>query len=299
MPARLTAYVPDQAAVVRLLEDEAVYRIGRASDCEIHVGHPSVSRFHAEITGQDGLWRVHDTGSKNGLRVDGQLVRVAEFRDGTWFSIGDVHCAFERLDQASAAAHREAGDDRRSRSHALSSQLRPDLGMSTLLPQTLDVVLQLSGLERGFVLFAGPGEALRVRASRGLKNEEIAANHFAGSAAAIDRALETGKSVVCTDTSDSPWLGTRPSVRLGGIRALVCVPLSMAGGATGVIYVDSRKPGPPVTELDLELVETIAGNACTAIEVARVQERIDDVVRALAREEAQAPLWQDLRRGAA
>lgn len=298
MPARLTAYVPDHAAVERLLEDDTVYRIGRASECEIHIAHPSVSRFHAEIVGQAGLWRVHDTASKNGLRVDGQLVRIAEFRSGTWFSVGDVHCAFEQLDAASALAHREAGLSRRTRSHALSSQLKPDLGMSTLLPQTLDVVLQLSGLERGFVLFAGPGEPLRIRASRGLRPEEIAASHFAGSAAAIDRALASGQSVVCSDTIESPWLGARPSVRLGGIRALVCVPLQMAGGATGVIYVDSRKPGPPVTELDLELVETIAGNACTAIEVARVQERIDLVVQALAREE-QGPLWQDLRRGVA
>lgn len=298
MPARLTAYVPDAAAVVGVLDDEAIYRIGRAAECELHIGHASVSRFHAEIAGHGGVWRVHDTGSKNGLRADGQLVRVADLRAGTWFSIGDVHCAFEPLDQASAVAHRAASLSRRSHSHALSAQLKPDLGMRTLLPQTLDLVLQLSGLERGFVLFAAPGEALRIRASRGLRADEIAADHFAGSAAAIERALATSRSVVCSDTHDSPWLGTRPSVRLGGIRALVCVPLPMAGGATGVIYVDSRKPGPPVTELDLELVETIAANAGTAIEVARMQERIDDVVDALARREAQEPLWQDLRREA-
>ena len=54
-----------------------------------------------------------------------------------------------------------------------------------------------------------------------------------------------------------------------------------------------------MTDLDLELVETIARNACTAIEVARMQQRIDEVVEALAREEAQAPLWQAVRGGAA
>ncbi len=299
MPARLTAYVPDQPAVVRLLEDDVSHRIGRASDCEVHVAHASVSRFHAEIAGRDGLWRVHDTGSKNGLRVDGQLVRVAEFHDRTWFSVGDVQCAFEPLDADAAQAHREAARARRSQSHALSAQLRPDLGMSTLLPQALDVVLQLSGLERGFVLFAEPGEPLRVRASRGLHLEEVASDRFAGSVAAIDRALATARAVVCGDTDQAPWLGSRPSVRIGGIRAVICMPLPMAGGATGMIYVDSRRPGPPVTDLDLELVETIARNACTAIEVARMQQRIDEVVEALAREEAQAPLWQAVRGGAA
>ena len=79
-------------------------------------------------------------------------------------------------------------------------------------------------------------------------------------------ALAGGKSVVCCDTADSPWLAVRPSVRLGGIRAIVCVPLAMQDGSTGVIYVDSRQPGPPVTELDLELVESVAGQAATAIE---------------------------------
>src|SRR5690606_383991 len=146
--------------------------------------------------GQDGLWRVHDTGSKNGIRIDGRLVRVAELRSDTWFSVGDVHCAFEPLDEAAASAHRESGLERRTRSHALSAQLRPELGMSTLLPQALDIVLQLSGLERGFVLFAGPDEPLRVRARRGLDAGELGASDFSGSAAAIDRALETARSVV-------------------------------------------------------------------------------------------------------
>ena len=100
MPARLTAYVPDSAAVVGLLEDDTVYRIGRAAECELHIGHTSVSRFHAEIVGTAGLWRVHDTGSKNGLRVDGHLVLRADFEKSSWFSIGDVYCWIEVLDQA-------------------------------------------------------------------------------------------------------------------------------------------------------------------------------------------------------
>ncbi|MFI4969815.1 MAG: FHA domain-containing protein, partial [Lysobacterales bacterium] len=261
MPACLTAYPPDSAALVRLLDDDTNYRIGRGGDCEVRIEHPSVSRFHAEIEGRANDWHLHDTGSKNGLRVDGHLVLGAGFSASTWFSIGDVHCSFEPLDEETAVAHRAAGLSRRAVSRALSAQLQPSLGMSTLIMQTLDVMLQLSGLERGFVLYAAAGERLRVRASRGLRASDIAGNHFAGSATAVERALSSGESVVCCDTTESPWLGVRPSVRLGGIRGLVCVPLRMPGGSTGVIYVDSRSPGPPVTELDLELVENIATHA--------------------------------------
>jgi len=297
MPARLTTYPPDGAALVRLLEEDTNYRIGRASDCELRIEHASVSRFHAEIVSRGRAWHLHDTGSKNGLRVDGRLVLSAELDKRTWFSIGDVQCSFEPLDATAAQAQRSINLSRRAVSRALSAQLQqPNVGMSTLIPQLLDMVLQLSGLERGFVLYADAGEPLRVRASRALNLAEFAGHRFAGSVSAVDRAIAQRTSVVCCDTVDSPWLALRPSVRLGGIRAIVCVPLPMQDGASGVIYVDSRQPGPPVTELDLELVESVAGQAATAIEAARLREKIAGLLDSLSDKDEPAPLWEELRR---
>lgn len=295
MPGRLTAYPPDGAALVRLLEDDGAYRIGRSSACEIRIEHASVSRFHAEIEAGASAWRLRDTGSKNGLRVDGQLVRGAELARRTWFTIGDVQCVFEPLDGRAAATHRAASLSRRAQSRALSARLQqPETGMRTLVPQMLDMVLELSGLERGFVLYADAGQRPRVRASRALRTVDFAGDRFAGSAAVVDRVLAERRSVVCCDTGDAPWLAVRPSVRLGGIRAIVCVPLTMQDGSTGVIYVDSRTPGPAVTELDLELVETLAAQASTAIEAARLRERIESLVETLD-DHAAAPYWDELR----
>jgi GAF domain-containing protein len=166
--------------------------------------------------------------------------------------------------------------------------------MSTLIPQMLDMVLQLSGLDRGFVLYADAGQPLRVHANRALRPADFSGDRFAGSASAVERALASRKSVVCCDTSDSPWLAQRPSVRLGGIRAVICTPLLMQDGATGVIYADSRTPGPPVTELDLELVENVAGAAATALEAARLRDRISGFIDALPA--GAAPLWEELRK---
>jgi hypothetical protein len=300
MPARLTSYPPDGAALVRLLEEDTNYRIGRASTCELRIEHSSVSRFHAEIVSRGSGWHLHDTGSKNGLRVDGHLVLSAELVKRTWFSIGDVQCSFEPLDSTAAAEQRSINLSRRAVSRALSLQLQqPSAGMSTLIPQMLDMVLQLSGLHRGFVLYADADQPLRVHASRALQPTDFVGDRFAGSASAVERALSSRKSVVCCDTVDSPWLAVRPSVRLGGIRAVVCVPLVLQGGATGVIYVDSRQPGPPVTELDLELVESVAGQAATAIDATRLREKIAGLMEALSDSDAQAPLWEDLRRSPA
>lgn len=295
MPARFAAYPADSAALIRVLDEDANYRIGRASDCEIRLEHRSISRFHAELSSNDSRWSLCDTGSKNGLSVDGHLTRRAELAKSTWFMIGDVYCSFEPLDAEASAAYRASGETRRATARALSAQLHPNLGVGTLIPQTLDMVLQLSGLERGFVLYAAPGEPLRVRATRGLRIDELSGKQFAGSAAAVDRALSTGEHVVCCDTNESPWLGVRPSVRLGGIRSLLCIPFALAGACKGVLYADSRKPGPPITELDIELVENVTRQASAAIEASRLEDRIVEALRTAADIGVQAPVWDNLR----
>src|SRR3954469_4224155 len=192
MPARFNAYVPDSAALVRLLDDDTLYRIGRSADCEVRVDHYSISRFHAELKGAGKSWSLRDTGSKNGLRVDGHIALRADFDKSSWFSIGDVYCWFEMLDEAAAERHRAEGAARRATSRALSQQLVPRLGIRALIPQTLDVVLELSGLDRGFVLYSAGGEPLRVRASRGFAVDDISSKHFAGSASAVERAIGEG-----------------------------------------------------------------------------------------------------------
>ncbi|MET0232799.1 MAG: GAF domain-containing protein, partial [Rhodanobacteraceae bacterium] len=240
-------------------------------------------------------WALRDTGSKNGLRVDGHLALRADFARSTWFSMGDVYCWIELVDDATAQRHIAEGETRRATARALSEQLMPKLGIRALIPQTLDVVLELAGLDRGFVLYSDGGEPLRVRASRGFAVDDISSKHFAGSASAVERAISEGRSVVCCDAADSPWLGAKPSVRLGGIRGLVCVPLRLSGESVGAIYADSRKPGPPVTELDLELIENVARHAAASFEAARLEADVADVVRSAADAGIRAPLWNDVR----
>jgi GAF domain-containing protein len=295
MPARFSAYPPDSPALVRLLDDGKPYRIGRSLDCELCVEHFSISRFHAELRGSGSGWSLHDIGSKNGLRVDGHLIRQTALDKATWFSVGDVYCWFELLDVATAEMAKVQNERRRSTSRSLSAQLSPGNSIATLIPQTLDVILELSGLERGFVLFAPAGEPLRVHASRGLKADEISAKGFSGSVTAVDRALAGHESIVCCDTEESPWLGARPSVRLGGIRALVCVPLQIRGNALGVVYADSRKPGPPITDLDMELISTVAEHASAALAARQLQSDVNDFLREATEAGLEAPRWDELR----
>jgi hypothetical protein len=299
MPVRFNAYPADRPAVVRVLEDPGqTYRIGRGSECELRIEHPSVSRFHAELSGgpQGGAstWQLRDTASKNGLRINGHAALRIDLTESAWFAIGDVYCWLEFIDAAAAHNFQAQTERRRQGSREMSVRIAANFDIGELIAQTLDVVLELSGLERGFVLFAPAGEPLRVRARRGLAAADLSKASFSGSVTAVDQALARVEPVVCCDTADSPWLGLRPSVRLGGIRALVCLPLLIAGGARGAIYVDSRKPGPPVTELDLELIQSVAQHASAAITAGRLQNEVQNLMMSADLDES-APRWDELR----
>src|ERR1700741_277864 len=97
MPVRFNAFPPDRAALVRLLDDGAKYRIGRDEHCELRLDHASVSRVDALLDGSGTTWTLSELGSKNGLRVDGHRVDSAALDGPTWFAIGDVYCSCERL----------------------------------------------------------------------------------------------------------------------------------------------------------------------------------------------------------
>lgn len=295
MPTCLSAYLPDAAVLMRVLDDGQSYRMGRSAECELAIDHPSVSRLHAELDCIGAEWVLRDCDSKNGVRVEGQPVTETRLSKSTWFSIGEVYCWFELIDAAAAAQLRANEGERRATLRRLSAQISPDLSIDSLIPKMLDAVLELTGLERGFVLYADPGDSLRVRATRGLDAHDLANSEFTGSAGSVDRALASGSSVICCDTLETPWLGTRPSIRLGGIRAVVCVPVNMGGDAPGVIYADSRRPGPQITAFDVELIEHVAERAATALAARRLHDEVEGLLRSAAEAGLQAPSWSELR----
>ncbi len=64
--------------------------IGRSPDCDLVLGHESVSREHAEISRNDDGWLLSDLGSKNGLKVNTFKTRSQQLRDGDCVDIGTI-----------------------------------------------------------------------------------------------------------------------------------------------------------------------------------------------------------------
>ncbi len=76
--------------------------IGRDNSCNLVLKGSSVSRHHAMITERDGSWRISDTGSTNGTRLNGEpCTNETELKDGDIIGFGDVVLKFDASDGAS------------------------------------------------------------------------------------------------------------------------------------------------------------------------------------------------------
>jgi hypothetical protein len=66
-------------------------RIGRYSNNDIILDHPTVSAYHAEITLRpDGRHELVDRESRNGTRINGNPIRSAVLRDGDQITLGAI-----------------------------------------------------------------------------------------------------------------------------------------------------------------------------------------------------------------
>jgi MoxR-like ATPase len=79
--------------------------IGRVGDNDLCVPSDSISSHHAVITrDKSGYFRIEDTGSRNGVIVNGQRFPIFPLEDGTRFELGDVEFLFSAAD-GQATAH--------------------------------------------------------------------------------------------------------------------------------------------------------------------------------------------------
>lgn len=84
--------------------------LGRSSDCHVTIEDPLVSRHHARIVLDGDHAVVHDLNSRNGVKVNGQIVRQSqELRDGDRLRIGTQELVFCRVDEIRDGSSKTTG----------------------------------------------------------------------------------------------------------------------------------------------------------------------------------------------
>lgn len=277
MPARLLALFAERPARDWLLRPGREYVVGRDLACDLAIDDDRISRRHATLRGDETGWTLTDLDSKNGTAIDGRRLPAAALPTAlpaqAWLSFGGLPARFELLAPAQSEGLEAVRRARRQTTDGLGAHLDPRLGLDALLDRTLESLLSLVDAERAFVLLGDDPSRLEVVRSRPDSGGE-----FGGSRGAVERALASGRPVVAADARAVTELASRGSILEGGIRALACVPLA-AGSTLGALYADSRRAGVVFTELDLQLLATLAEHAAFALAAHRMGGELSHLAR--------------------
>lgn len=277
--------------------------IGRAPDCNLRLADESLSRRHCRIGLEDGVPWIEDLGSRNGsfvndvaaegrrrlrpgdrVLIGGTELEVRSSSAVSWGSDGmplkDATAVFDVTSLGSSARGRTLFGDLQSENRALSllsragSELISHRPLQEVLEAVLDLALEGLDAERAAValLPGDPGQTMpqpQIAAAR----SRTGAIDLRVSRTVAREVVSKRRAVAVTDIAGDPVVSVSESVRLQGVRSLMCAPLWDGSRVQGLFYVDRRLQGGGYQENDLKMLSMLANVVAVKIENARLVER--------------------------
>jgi len=279
---------PDKGRTFEVDKEEIF--VGRAPDNEIHVRDKSVSRKHLKIIKRGEKHYVTDLGSKNGTFIDGMRVaggKEYEVREGmpiavgkTFLSVGkaypdDVLAVLDSMDlfkELDDEGKNEVKDrpmtakNNMDLVYRVSNVLMQSLNMKEVMERILHYILELlKRIDRGVIILIDQetGQTSEVISIIKSNKDEYRAAY---SRTIVDRVIKERTPVSMLDTLEEKEINLSESIRVSGIRSIMCVPLISRSKVMGVIYVDSVNKPHGFRKEDLDLLTALSSPAAVAIE---------------------------------
>jgi transcriptional regulator with GAF, ATPase, and Fis domain len=145
-----------------------------------------------------------------------------------------------------------------------SQRLMASYEISTLFDQLLDVVIQVTNADKGFIVLVESGEPV-VKVARNLRHETIsdAVSHL--SDAILARVMATKKPLIISDALNDTDFKDSLSVMNLRLTSVMCVPLLERGNLIGIIYVGNDNVAQLFDEAALEILTIFASQASLLI----------------------------------
>jgi serine phosphatase RsbU (regulator of sigma subunit) len=289
---------------IRVSLDPLPFHIGRHADNQLILRDSRVSRSHARIEVERGEYVVHDCGSRHGTFVNGARVERHALRpaDRIEFGARDSYQAVFSLDgeelkrlvehvvapERSEGGVNVGGNMGKLRAILdLARTLQSSFSVNDVLAQVVDAALTVTGAERGFLLLRS-AEALDMRVARHRHGHNLHDTDLRVPRELIHRALRHRRELLSMNFDPLGDDDTRPANSVADLelRSVVCVPLvriragqgdatsvlSTASETVGVLYMDSRVAVADLAGGNRELLQTLAIEASTVLENARLLE---------------------------
>ena len=270
------------------------FTIGRKTGKDLEIPDPRVSRDHAEIISEDGIYYVVDTGSKLGTFVNKDRIQKHKLfkNDRIEFGVGvgaslvfdpvatdQSIIAREFLSQLSGIGIQEKTSDLEKLALFLEAarKLNTTGALDEILITLISTTLKLTGAERGFVFLRQVDGSLKLAAACTSKGERLFSDETI-SHSILAEAAESASEFMVTDTTQVTGLAGRQSIVAHDLRMVVAIPLRKAHGVQatkdatvlGVLYLDSRFVSNSISGVSHDILGVIAREAAGLVESAHL-----------------------------
>ena len=302
------------------------FLIGRQPDNHLVLRDNRASRTHARIISEHGHYVLEDLDSRHGTFVNGERVARHLLRSSDRIDLGvpesyqltftleagEINRILDQINSTSRTGG--MGDNNLAKLRSLvevARALQNSLSTQEVLTAVVDAALAVTGCERGFLLLR-KGDSLEVAVSRDLEGKALDAGDLRVPTAVIQRALNSRRELLSMsfDPGTQQTLGgVDRSVAALELRSAVCVPLvqvqsgsmeetriaSHAQQTVGLLYLDSRVSPADLSAGNREVLTTLAIEASTILENARLME--DQTIKL--RMESELKIARDIQQGLA
>jgi signal transduction histidine kinase len=295
------------------------YSLGRATDNHIVLEGSLISRRHGHLRREGAGFRIADTGSHNGIYVNGLKIEEAELKDADEIRIGNylltyrtddgrpqvtgpvetvtVEADYDRVVSELTMVSRrpvtpspqtdirlESERERRTLPllYELSRALSTVRSIDEVSRKALELLFETTQAERAAVFLMESPESPplpRVVLERG--NARALPGPVTISSTVAQRILTERKGIITADAKDDPRFAAGMSVVMSGLRSIACAPLIGQGGTLGILYMENNRSIGAFSQDDLELLCAVASQLALSAENARFFEALQQANEAL------------------
>src|SRR5450432_2973811 len=241
--------------------------LGRGEDADITLADPGLAESHAHIHFDGRDFNIATTDRDAELYINGRKRNKHRLSHEDRVRLGMAELEFSLYDEPVTddnAAQTMAELNSYKKIVDFSQKLMGSYELPTLLDQLLDVTIQVSNADKGFLVLMESGEPV-VKVARNLRRETITDAVSQLSDSILARVVKTRKAVIISDALKDEEFKTSLSVVNLKLTSVMCVPLLERGNMLGVIYVGNDNVAQLFEEAHLEVLTIFASQASLLI----------------------------------
>jgi transcriptional regulator with GAF, ATPase, and Fis domain len=237
--------------------------IGRSDEVDVVLPDPGLGESHAYIHFDGRDFNIATTERDAELFVNGRKRNKHRLSHEDRIRLGIIELEFSLYDEPvtdETAARTLAELNSYKKLFEFSRKLMENYQLPVLLDTLLDVVIQVTNADKGFIVLVESGEPV-VKVARNLRHETIsdAVSHLSDSIMA--RVMKSRMPLIISDAlSDAEFKNSLSVVNLK-LTSVLCVPMLERGNTLGLIYVGNDNVAQLFDETHLEVLTIFAAQA--------------------------------------